>query len=140
MDHPLCEICGTQIDLNKHSADYLKYNFKQQLCVFIPKFISALAPAPIKTRINNVQTSHKYFWNRKALWCSNCSLGFVYPKFDVSTLDEYYQSFYWEARNYSTNTTEYSNKVGIAEHFARFGIRKYDVFKSRSRRRFYCWR
>lgn len=91
-----CEVCNSE-SLNFSNYYQVSYHmFFKKLPYLIPEIL--LRPFKKNVFVKKILTNKQYF-DRKKVRCLNCNLGFVYPKFNSSNLEDYYEKQYWEYRD-----------------------------------------
>ena len=96
-----CFLCGS---VNTVSSNYLQLNspdFKRNLAYSLPKALANLLCASssrFATAYHPIAVNKKYF-NRLAVYCTDCLTGSCQPGFEYEMLANYYQSFYWNNRD-----------------------------------------
>lgn len=101
-----CELCASGDLQIRNYYEISIPQYKRKLAYFVPTILLNLFSKNVY--VKKVITN-KQFFSRKKIYCNDCNLGYVFPKFQPYELSEYYQREYWEYRD----NTEGSHIVEI---------------------------
>jgi len=127
----VCENCREKIE-QVHTRNYLKFGWKKRFAMKILKKFKNYLPRGYKNRIRKLTIDTKYFGNKRLAWCFECGFGFTFPQFEEEDLNEYYDTAYWDNRNFLINNNSVLDQKNDEGVFLQLGVRKYKVFEKRT--------
>lgn len=106
-----CELCSSNDVQIRNYYGFSITNLKRKLPYLVPtkllKFFSR------NKHVRKIITNKHYFFSRKKIYCNDCNLGFVFPKFQIFELSQYYEKQYWDYRDKTEglHVAEFKNEV-----------------------------